>query len=269
MSKKDIEILMTDGASYNAGQVGENRAVELFIHIPKDMYNLEHYYRLVFSNGVVTPMLKISPPKNEGEDGIIQYFLESALTSASSLSMQLEEYGEDELIDKSSIVTLKFGNSLSKPKEIFFNKDIIEEINQNTIYRHNHPNLDLLNSITPEDLGGGGGGGLNREEIEQIVHDWYDNFGRGYVENYAASKEDFVELDGLVAEHQKDIENLYDGVGNIQNYVDEKIYWVEHELLLKDYYSKLEINQILGTYITDVSELIDENLELLGGEADE
>lgn len=148
MSTKNLDINLTDGANYDAGQVGENRAVELFIHVPQDMYNLEHSYRLVFSNGVVTPMLQITPPENDGEDGVIRYLLESELTSSSNLGMQLEEYGEDGLIDKSSVVSLKFGNSLSKPKEIFFNKDIILEINNNTIFAQKHQStLDSLSVV--------------------------------------------------------------------------------------------------------------------------
>lgn len=148
MSKKNIEINLTDGANYNAGQIGENKAVELFIHVPQDMYSLDHNYRLVFSNGVVTPMLQITPPGNDGEDGVIRYLLESELTSSSNLGMQLEEYGEDGLIDKSSVVSLKFGSSLSKQKEIFFNKDIILEINNNTIFAQKHQStLDSLSVV--------------------------------------------------------------------------------------------------------------------------
>lgn len=148
MSTKNLDVNLTDGANYNAGQVGENRAVELFIHVPQDMYSLDHNYRLVFSNGVVTPMLQITPPGNDGEDGVIRYLLESELTSSSNLGMQLEEYGEDGLIDKSSVVSLKFGSSLTKQKEIFFNKDIILEINNNTIFAQKHQStLDSLSVI--------------------------------------------------------------------------------------------------------------------------
>ena len=146
--KKEITVDLLKNASYDAGQEGENLAVELIIHIPKDMYSEDHNYRLVFSNGVVTSMLTVEPPQNVNEAGIIRYMLESGLTTSRTLQMQLEEYDDSGLLDKSFVVTLNFDKSLTKPKEIFLNQDLILEINYNSLARHTHTNLEAVNRIT-------------------------------------------------------------------------------------------------------------------------
>lgn len=137
----------------------------------------------------------------------------------------------------------------------------------------------------------------------QAAEGWYLDVGNGYIADYAPTKEELESVSEAVEENYQNIESLSETVGgqgiqlenidgaihNLGESIDEKIaiveqmfgdyyskteavehiHYVIHDHLLAYTYSHEDINAMLGQYITDVSNLIDENLELLGGEVDE
>ena len=89
-----MDIIFDKNTTYNTGFTGENKALILKFFIPSQMYNINHYYRLFFSNGLVSNLLTPSEPEVVGGLGTITYELKRENTSQPSLSGQLEEYDQ-------------------------------------------------------------------------------------------------------------------------------------------------------------------------------